>query len=34
MWEGKVKFQPGWDSPETDAEIMAMFDVIKEPDEH
>jgi prevent-host-death family protein len=35
MWEGKVKFQPGWDSPETDAEIMAMFDVLKEEsDEH
>ena len=34
MWEGKVKFQPGWDSPETDAEIMAMFDVLKDSDEH
>ena len=32
MWEGKVKFQPGWDLPETDAEIMAMFDVLKEPE--
>ncbi len=34
MWEGKIKFQPGWDSPETDAEIMEMFDVLKESDEH
>lgn len=33
MWEGKVKFQPGWDSPETDAEIMDMFEVLKESDE-
>ena len=33
MWEGKVKFQPGWDSPETAAEIMDMFDVLKETDE-
>jgi len=33
MWEGKVKFQPGWDSPEADAEIMEMFDVLKETDE-
>jgi prevent-host-death family protein len=33
MWEGKVIFQPGWDSPETDAEIMDMFDVLKETDE-
>jgi prevent-host-death family protein len=32
-WEGKVKFQPGWDSPEADAEIMKMFDVLKETDE-
>ena len=32
MWAGKVKFQPGWDSPETDAEIESMFDVLKEPD--
>jgi prevent-host-death family protein len=31
MWAGKVKFQPGWDSPEADAEIEAMFDVLKEP---
>ena len=30
MWEGKVKFQPGWDSPEADAEIMEMFDVLKD----
>lgn len=28
----KVKFQPGWDSPETDAEIMEMFDVLKGSD--
>jgi hypothetical protein len=34
MWEGKVKLQPGWDSPEADAEIMEMFDVLKESDEH
>ena len=27
---GKVVLQPGWDSPETDAEIEAMFDVLKE----
>lgn len=33
MWKGKVKFQPGWDSPEADAEIMEMFDVLKETDE-
>ena len=33
MWEGKVKLQPGWDSPEADAEIMEMFDVLKETDE-
>ncbi len=33
IWEGKVKFEPGWDSPETDAEIMEMFDVLKESDE-
>jgi prevent-host-death family protein len=32
MWEGKVEFQPGWDSPEADAEIMEMFDVLKETD--
>ena len=30
--KGKVVFQPGWDSPETDAEIEAMFDVLKEAD--
>ena len=28
--KGKVVFQPGWDSPETDAEIEAMFDVLKD----
>jgi prevent-host-death family protein len=32
IWKGKVKFQPGWDSPEADAEIMEMFDVLKETD--
>ncbi|MGE0574150.1 MAG: type II toxin-antitoxin system Phd/YefM family antitoxin [Reyranella sp.] len=32
MWEGKVELRPGWDSPETDAEIEAMFDVLKERD--
>ena len=29
LWAGKVKLNPGWDSPETDAEIEAMFDVLK-----
>ncbi|HTR88417.1 MAG TPA: type II toxin-antitoxin system prevent-host-death family antitoxin [Reyranella sp.] len=33
MWEGKAKFQPGWDSPEADAEITEMFDVLRETDE-
>jgi prevent-host-death family protein len=28
---GKVVLQPGWDSPETDAEIEAMFEVLQEP---
>jgi len=28
--KGKVVFQPGWDSQETDAEIEAMFDVLKD----
>jgi prevent-host-death family protein len=32
IWEGKVKFEPGWDSPEADAEIMEMFDVLKDTD--
>jgi prevent-host-death family protein len=33
IWEGKVKFRPGWDSPETDAEIAQMFeDSINEPE--
>ena len=27
---GKVILHPGWDSPETDAEIEAMFDVLRE----
>ena len=30
---GKVILHPGWDSPETDAEIEAMFDVLKESDD-
>lgn len=30
--KGKIKLQPGWDSPETDAEIEAMFEVLHEPD--
>jgi prevent-host-death family protein len=25
MWEGKIKLVPGWDSPETDAEIEALM---------
>jgi prevent-host-death family protein len=29
----KVTLYPGWDSPETDAEIEAMFDVLKESDD-
>ena len=32
-WKDKVILQPGWDSPETDAEIEAMFEVLKETDE-
>jgi prevent-host-death family protein len=28
---GKVVLHPGWDSPETDAEIEEMFEVLKEP---
>ena len=33
IWEGKVKFQTGWDSPETDAEIAQMFeDSINKPE--
>ncbi len=33
IWEGKVNFQPGWDSPEADAEIAQMFeDSINEPE--
>jgi prevent-host-death family protein len=27
---GKVVLHPGWDSPEADAEIQEMFDVLKE----
>ncbi|MCW5732817.1 MAG: type II toxin-antitoxin system prevent-host-death family antitoxin [Enhydrobacter sp.] len=26
IWEGKVKFAPDWDSPETNAEIARMFE--------
>ena len=29
----KVILHPGWDSPETDAEIEEMFDVLKESDD-
>lgn len=25
-FKGKIKLMPGWDSPETDAEIAAMFE--------
>jgi prevent-host-death family protein len=33
IWKGKVKFHPGWDSPETDAEIAQMFeDSINKPE--
>lgn len=33
IWRDKIKFQPGWDSPETDAEIAKMFeDSINEPE--
>jgi prevent-host-death family protein len=28
--KGKVVLQPGWDSPEADAEIEAMFEVLNE----
>lgn len=31
--KGNVILRPGWDSPETDAEIEAMFDVLKETDD-
>ena len=34
MWAGKIKVTPGWDSPDTDAEIEAMFDVLKEDVDH
>lgn len=26
IWEGKVRFAPDWDSPETNAEIARMFE--------
>ncbi len=29
----KIILRPGWDSPETDAEIEDMFDVLKETDD-
>jgi len=29
----KIVLHPGWDSPETDAEIEAMFEVLNESDE-
>src|SRR5262249_61287834 len=32
-WKDKAILRPGWDSPETDAEIEAMFDVLKETDD-
>lgn len=32
--KGKVVLHPGWDSRETDAEIEAMFDVLKESGNH
>ena len=33
LWKDKVILRPGWDSPETDAEIEAMFDVLKDVDD-
>jgi|GraSoiStandDraft_4_1057263.scaffolds.fasta_scaffold36666_2 prevent-host-death family protein len=33
IWRDKIKFQPGWDSAETDAEVAKMFeDSINEPE--
>jgi prevent-host-death family protein len=32
-WKDKVVLKPGWDSPETDAEIEAMFDVLKDSED-
>jgi prevent-host-death family protein len=29
-WKDKVILRPGWDSPEADAEIETMFDVLKD----
>jgi hypothetical protein len=29
----RVILRPGWDSPQADAEIEAMFDVLKEADD-
>lgn len=29
----KIVLHPGWDSPETDAEVEAMFEVLKESDD-
>jgi len=31
MWQGKAELKPGWDSPETDAEIEAMFEALDVP---
>ncbi len=31
--KGKVVLHPGWDSPETDAKIMSMFDVLNEAED-
>ena len=33
IWRDRIKFQPGWDSAETDAEVAKMFeDSINEPE--
>jgi prevent-host-death family protein len=32
-WKDKVVLKPGWDSPETDDEIEAMFDVLKDSED-
>ena len=31
--KNRVFLRPGWDSPQADAEIDAMFDVLKEADD-
>lgn len=34
MWKDKIRLQPGWDSPEVDAEIAAMFyEAVDKPEE-